>query len=77
MEALSTEHLYDTANRLTSQSWTVGNDTYTESYTYYSGDGSLKAVTTAAGDKRTYAEMPGKSDCLQARKACRQSLYRG
>ena len=59
MEALSTEHLYDTANRLTSQSWTVGNDTYTESYTYYSGDGSLKAVTTAAGDKRTYAENAG------------------
>ncbi|MGM9650727.1 MAG: hypothetical protein ACI3VX_02170, partial [Faecousia sp.] len=50
-----TQHLYDTANRLTSQSWTVGNDTYTESYTYYSGDGSLKAVTTATGDKLTYA----------------------
>ena len=31
-----TEHLYDTANRLTSQSWTVGSDTYTESYTYRS-----------------------------------------
>lgn len=41
-----TEHLYDEANRLTQQSWTLGTDSFTETYTYNSGDGSLNTVTT-------------------------------
>ena len=42
-----TEHLYDEANRLTKQAWTLGADSFTETYTYNSGDGSLNTVTTA------------------------------
>lgn len=45
----STEHIYDTANRLTKQSWTLGNSPFTEQYTYNSNDGSLSTVTTPVG----------------------------
>lgn len=51
-----TEHLYDTANRLTAQSWMLGNRTFTERYVYddpttdnAKGDGSLKQMTTGTG----------------------------
>ena len=40
-----TEHLYDTANRLTKQSWTIGGKAFTESYTYRANDGSLNTFT--------------------------------
>ena len=45
-----TEHLYDSANRLTSQSWMFGDETsYTESYSYDTDDGKVTSVNTAAG----------------------------
>ncbi len=49
-----TEHLYDTANRLTSQSWVVGDRFFTESYTYNSNDGSLHILTTGTNDTLTF-----------------------
>ena len=39
-----TEHLYDTENRLVSQSWQLGNTLYKEAFTYDSDDGSLTKV---------------------------------
>ena len=38
-----TEHLYDTANRLTAQNWTVGSSSFTEQYTYNGTDGTLSS----------------------------------
>ena len=58
-----TEHLYDTANRISSQSWmlkdnlSTGNGsytTYTESYTYRTSDGALSSMTPAVGSKITF-----------------------
>ena len=39
-----TEHLYDTENRLTSQSWQLGDTLYKEAFTYSTADGSLTKV---------------------------------
>ena len=39
-----TEHLYDTENRLVSQSWQLGDTCYKESYKYNANDGSLTSV---------------------------------
>ncbi len=39
-----TEHLYDTENRLTSQSWQLGDTLYKEAFTYSTTDGSLTKV---------------------------------
>ena len=39
-----TEHLYDTENRLVSQSWQLGGTCYKESYKYNANDGSLTSV---------------------------------
>lgn len=39
-----TEHLYDSENRLTSQSWQLGDTRYKESYKYNANDGSLTTV---------------------------------
>ena len=36
-----TEHLYDTANRLTKQSWQIGSQSFGETYIYDENDGSL------------------------------------
>lgn len=44
-----TEHLYDNANRLTKQSWTIGNTPFAEEYTYNSRDGSLQSYSDALG----------------------------
>ena len=55
-----TEHLYDTYNRLSAQSWVIQGDSFSESYTYNDPpvgaddsvrpqDGSLKQMTTATG----------------------------
>ena len=51
-----TEHLYDTENRLTSQSWQLGSTLYKESFTYSDKDGSLTEVGLegAAGYRFTY-----------------------
>ena len=40
-----TEHLYDTENRIKSQSWQLGTTVYSESYDYDPDDGSLYTVT--------------------------------
>ncbi len=40
-----TEHLYDSENRLTSQSWQLGDTLYKESYAYSTADGSLTSVS--------------------------------
>ena len=51
-----TEHIYDGYNRLSRQSWTLGDKTYSESYVYddpsdtnQNGDGALTQMTTATG----------------------------
>lgn len=51
-----TEHLYDSENRLTSQSWQLGSTLYKESFTYSDKDGSLTDVglVGAAGYHFTY-----------------------
>ncbi len=41
-----TEHIYDTENRIKSQSWQFGSTAYSESYTYSTSDGSLSSMTT-------------------------------
>ena len=62
-----TEHLYDTANRLTKQNWTVGDRNFTETYGYNTADGTMASMLitydapTASGglwvarDKLTYS----------------------
>ncbi len=58
------EQIYDSIGRLSSQSWVVGEDSYTESYHYNDptpggedseGDGSLQKVATATGDTIHYS----------------------
>ena len=39
-----TEHIYDTANRLTKQNWTVGARSFRETYRYDSSDGNLSSL---------------------------------
>lgn len=48
-----TQHIYDTADRLTSQSWQLGNTAYTESFAYDS-NGNLVGFTPGVGNKLTY-----------------------
>ncbi len=52
---MRTEHLYDENNRLTEQSYEIGGDSFTESYTYDEDDGSLSSMTTANGDGLSFA----------------------
>ena len=49
-----TEQLYDTANRLSAQGWTLGGTSYRESYDYDASDGSLTTLNTAVGTKIGY-----------------------
>ena len=56
-----TEHLYDTYNRLTKQRWNIGGRAFREEYSYNdplqeggSGDGSLKSLRTASGQRIYY-----------------------
>ena len=49
-----TEHLYDTANRLTKQSWMLGTKSFSESYSYRKNDGALDHIDTATGDTVSY-----------------------
>ena len=53
-----TQHMYDNANRLTSQSWQFGGDTFRQSYTYTGQnsdgkqvDGTISAITTTIPDR--------------------------
>ena len=47
----ATEHLYDTSNRLTEQTFqTKDGITYSEEYDYNSDDGSLSGMTTSSGE---------------------------
>ena len=49
-----TEQLYDTANRLSAQGWTLGGTSYRESYAYDASDGSLTTLNTAVGTRIGY-----------------------
>ena len=49
-----TEQLYDTANRLSAQGWTIGGTSYRESYAYDASDGSLTTLNTAVGTRIGY-----------------------
>ena len=49
-----TDQLYDTANRLSAQGWTIGGTSYRESYAYDASDGSLTTLNTAVGTKIGY-----------------------
>ena len=48
-----TQHVYDSANRLTAQSWQIGSDSFSESYAYDSTDGKLSTMNTGAGTEIT------------------------
>ena len=39
-----TEHIYDTENRIASQSWQMGDTTYSQTYTYRESDGALTYI---------------------------------
>ena len=49
-----TEHLYDTASRLTKQTWMLGSKSFSESYYYRTNDGALDYIKMATGDKVSY-----------------------
>lgn len=50
---LRTHQTYDENNQLTKQSWQIGENAYTERYTYNEKDGSLNTMTTGTGDTLT------------------------
>ena len=55
--AQRTEHRYDAYGRLSSQSWVLGNRSFSETYGYNdgaSGDGTLNTLTAATGDTLQY-----------------------
>ena len=52
---LTTRQTYDANNQMTAQSWQMGSDTYSETYTYSLTTGLLATHTPAVGSKRTYA----------------------
>ena len=43
---LYTSHQYDTSNRIENQSWQIGSDSFSESYTYNENDGTLSSMTS-------------------------------
>lgn len=43
---LYTDHQYDTSDRIKSQSWQIGEDGFSESYTYNTADGILTTMVT-------------------------------
>lgn len=47
---LYSDHQYDNSNRIISQNWQIGSDTFSESYEYRTTDGTLSAMT-ADGDE--------------------------
>ena len=65
-----TEQLYDTANRLSAQGWTIGGTSYRESYAYDASDGSLTTLNTAVGTRIGY-----NYDALK--RLCSRAIYQG
>ena len=51
---LRTHQQYNEHNQLVGQSWQLGSDAYSESYTYNAADGSLNTITAASGQTLTY-----------------------
>lgn len=43
---LHTKHRYDTSDRITNQSWQIGNEAFSENYIYSTTDGTLTSMTT-------------------------------
>ena len=52
---LRTWHSYDMDNRLSSQGWQLGADSYTQTYSYDTWDGNLSSMQSAAGQTLTYS----------------------
>ena len=52
---LRTEHLYDADNRLTKQSYQIGDRSFSESYAYSTADGSMQSMSTASGDSLSFS----------------------
>ena len=50
-----TEHIYDTSNRISSQSWMLGSDLYQAAYSYQASDGALTYVDSVNGKYGDYA----------------------
>ena len=50
-----TEHLYDGANRLTAQNWSIGETGFGETYEYRSSDGLMTKMTAGTGFSLNYA----------------------
>ena len=56
-----TEHIYDAIGRLSTQRWTIGEQSYSESYTYNDGEtgnGALNTVTLGTGDQAFFTYDP-------------------
>jgi len=53
-----TQHIYDTANRIISQTWQLGSQSFSESYSYSANDGCLTSMGTAAGTTIGYTYDP-------------------
>jgi len=70
-----TEHIYDTANRLISQTWQLGNQAFSESYAYSSSDGGLTSMGTAAGTTIGYTYDPLKRLSRETTTAGGSSLF--
>ena len=51
---LRTNHSYDNDNRLSSQGWQMGSDSYSETYEYDTWDGKLSNIHSASGQLLTY-----------------------
>ena len=50
-----TEHLYDNANRLTAQNWSIGDSGFSEQYEYDGNDGTMKKFTAGTGYSLNYS----------------------
>lgn len=48
--ALRTSHQYDTSDRITAQNWQIGTESFSESYTYNSQDGTLSSMKIGEND---------------------------
>ncbi len=56
-----TEHIYDAVGRLSTQRWTIGEQSYSESYTYNDGEtgnGALNTVILGTGDQAVFTYDP-------------------
>ena len=72
-----TEHLYDTENRIQSQSWQLGSNVYSESYEYDADDGSLsKMQLYRDGSSTAWDTVAFAYDALKRLNTSTNSLYR-